>query len=65
MTKKELKAVERWKERLHELSCEADAIMEGEDYFKQESNDYYNGRISGIDSAIWWFEQFVEREMRE
>lgn len=59
MTKKETKLIEKWKERLVELQESTE--MESEAHYRQDATDYYNGRISGMDSAIWWFEEIVER----
>lgn len=59
MTKKETKLIEKWKDRLFELQESTE--MESEAPYRQETADFYNGRISGMDSAIWWFEEIVER----
>lgn len=59
MTKKETKLIEKWKERVFELQEQIGEEVEAP--YRQETADYYNGRISGMDSAIWWFEEIVER----
>lgn len=59
MTKKEARLIDKWKERLFELEKSTENASEAP--YRQETLDYYNGRISGMDSAIWWFEEIVER----
>ncbi len=58
MTKKEKVLIEKWRKRLEELYTEEEEMT---DMYHQETRDYYHGRNSGLDSAMWWFEEIVER----